>query len=125
MPMHAHGEAQLTFAASGMVQVHTGEGRWLVPPQLAVWVPAGVAHRVEALTDAELWMVHWQPSAVLTWAPSTLRERDAFALRITHGDSARGSCGRSIGSPEGNRLPVCLPNLVLQVRPRSRRPFCR
>lgn len=82
MPMHAHGEAQLTFAASGMVQVHTDEGRWLVPPQLAVWVPAGVPHRVEALTDAELWMVHWQQAAVLAWAPPVLRERGAFALRI-------------------------------------------
>lgn len=83
MPMHAHGEAQLTFAASGMVQVHTDAGRWLVPPQLAVWVPAGVSHRVEALTDAELWMVHWQQSAVLEWAPPVMRERGAFALRIT------------------------------------------
>lgn len=83
MPTHAHGEAQLTFAASGMVQIHTDEGRWLVPPQLAVWIPAGVSHRVEALTNAELWMVHWQPSAVLEWAPLILRERGAFALRIT------------------------------------------
>lgn len=83
MPTHAHGEAQLTFAAAGMVQIHTEEGRWLVPPQLAVWVPAGVSHRVEALTDAELWMVHWQPSALMTWAPTTLLERAAFALRIT------------------------------------------
>ncbi|RZL04054.1 MAG: helix-turn-helix domain-containing protein [Rubrivivax sp.] len=83
MPMHAHDEAQLTFAASGMVQIHTDEGRWLVPPQLAVWVPAGVSHRVEALTDAELWMVHWQPSALLDWAPPLLLARGAFALRIT------------------------------------------
>jgi AraC-like DNA-binding protein len=83
MPVHAHAEAQLTFAASGMVQVHTDSGRWLVPPQLAVWVPAGVSHRVEALTDAELWMVHWQHSAVSAWAPPVLRERGAFALRIT------------------------------------------
>ena len=82
LPMHAHGEAQLTFAASGMVQVHTGEGRWLVPPQLAVWIPAGVPHRVEVLTAAELWMVHWQPSATSEWAPPTLPGR-AFALRVT------------------------------------------
>ena len=82
LPMHAHGEAQLTFAASGMVQIHTEEGRWLVPPQLAVWVPAGVPHRVEVLTDAELWMVHWQPSAARDWAPPTLPGR-AFALRVT------------------------------------------
>ncbi len=82
LPMHAHGEPQLTFAASGMVQVHTEEGRWLVPPQLAVWVPAGIPHRVEVLTDAELWMVHWQPSAAREWAPQTLLGR-AFALRVT------------------------------------------
>lgn len=80
--MHAHEESQLTFAASGMVQVYTDEGRWLVPPQLAVWIPAGVQHRVELLTDAELWMVHWQPSAETAWAPPTLRDR-AFALRVT------------------------------------------
>ncbi len=82
LPMHAHGEAQLTFAASGTVQVHTGEGRWLVPPQLAAWVPAEVPHRVEVLTDAELWTVHWQPSAAREWAPPTLLAR-AFALRVT------------------------------------------
>ena len=82
LPTHAHGQAQLTFAASGTVQVHTGEGRWLVPPQLAAWVPAGVPHRVEVLTDAELWTVHWQPSAARAWAPPTLPGR-AFALRVT------------------------------------------
>ena len=82
LPMHAHGEAQLTFAASGTVQVHTEQGRWLVPPQLAVWVPAGVPHRIEVLADAELWMVHWQPAALRGWAPPTLPDR-AFALRVT------------------------------------------
>ncbi len=82
LPAHAHAEAQLTFAASGMVQLHTAEGRWLVPPQLAVWVPAGVSHRVDVLTDAELWMVHWRPAALRAWAPSTLPGR-AFALRVT------------------------------------------
>lgn len=82
LPMHAHAQAQLTFAASGTVQVHTYEGRWLVPPQLAVWIPAEVAHRVDMLTDAELWMVHWQPSATMAWAPPTLPDR-AFALRVT------------------------------------------
>ena len=81
-PIHAHDAAQLTFAAAGMVQVHTEEGRWLVPPQLAVWVPADVPHRVEVLTDAELWMIHLQPSAARLWAPSTPLDR-AFALRVT------------------------------------------
>ncbi len=82
VPMHAHDEAQLTFAASGMMQVHTERGRWLVPPQLAVWAPAGVPHQVEVLSDAELWMIYWQPSAAREWAPTALLGR-AFALRVT------------------------------------------
>lgn len=82
MPTHSHEEAQLTFAASGMVQVHTEAGRWLVPPQLAVWIPAGVPHRVEVLTDAELWMVDWAPSVARAWAPPTQLDRP-FTLRVT------------------------------------------
>ena len=82
MPAHSHAEAQLTFAASGMIQVHTEAGRWLVPPQLAVWIPAGVLHRVEVLTDAELWLVDWQPSMAEAWAKPTQLDRP-FALRVT------------------------------------------
>lgn len=82
LPMHAHDEAQLTFAAAGMVQVHTEQGRWLVPAQLAAWVPAHVPHRVEVLTDAVLWMVHWRPSVIGEWAPHAPLDR-AFALRVT------------------------------------------
>ena len=54
LPMHAHDEAQLIYAAAGMVQIHTPEGRWLVPSQLAVWIPAGTSHRLEVLSDARL-----------------------------------------------------------------------
>ena len=90
LPLHSHEEGQLTFAASGMVQIHTEAGTWLVPPQLAAWVPAGMVHRLEVLTDAELWMVHWQPAALRAWAVrapqntqlSTQLSR-AFALRVT------------------------------------------
>jgi len=82
LPLHAHEDDQLTFAAAGMVQVHTSDGVWLVPPQLAAWVPAGVPHRLEAMTDAELWMVHCDPSAVRSWNVPRSLDR-AFALRVT------------------------------------------
>ena len=65
-----------------MVQVHTEGGIWLVPPQLAAWVPAGVRHRLEIMTDAELWMVHWQPAAVRASGLGAALDR-AFALRVT------------------------------------------
>lgn len=81
-PRHSHDEAQLTFAASGMVQVHTDAGRWLVPPQLGIWIPAGIEHRVEVLADADLWMVHWTPAVARAWAPPAPLDR-VFAMRVT------------------------------------------
>lgn len=65
-----------------MVQIHTDQGIWLVPPQLAAWVPPGVRHRVEAMTEVELWIVHWQRAAIRAWRTQASLER-AFALRIT------------------------------------------
>ena len=82
MPLHAHDEAQLLFAASGTMQVYTNSGCWLVPPQLAVWLPAGVPHRIDVLSDSELWMIYWQRPAAQDWAPPRLQER-SFALRVT------------------------------------------
>ena len=82
LPLHSHDEGQLTFAASGMVQIHTEAGIWLVPPQLAAWVPAGMVHRLEILTDADLWMVHWDKAALQAWGSHAALDR-AFALRVT------------------------------------------
>ncbi len=82
LPLHSHDEAQLTYAASGMIQLHTEQGVWLVPPQLAAWIPAGVPHRLDVMTDAELWMVNWQPTAIANWAPPDFPDR-AFASRVT------------------------------------------
>lgn len=82
MPRHSHDEAQLTYAASGMVQVHTDKGVWLVPPQLAAWIPAGVSHRLDIITDADLWMVLWKKSAIEEWTPPSFPDR-AFASRVT------------------------------------------
>ena len=45
-PVHAHRRGQFAFAACGTISVTTPEGRWLVPPQRACWIPAGVAHEM-------------------------------------------------------------------------------
>lgn len=44
--VHAHAEHQLVFAAAGVMTVQTPEGSWIVPPNRAVWVPAGVEHDI-------------------------------------------------------------------------------
>ena len=80
--LHRHDDAQLICAASGTVQVYTAAGRWLVPPQLAVWVPAGMSHRIDVLSDVEHRMIYWHPTTLRTWIPSASLGR-AFALRVT------------------------------------------
>ncbi len=39
---HRHERAQLIHALSGVIELHVGRTLWLVPPQRAVWMPAGV-----------------------------------------------------------------------------------
>jgi AraC-like DNA-binding protein len=51
---HVHAEAQLLFASSGVMQVTTPGGRWLVPPRRAVWVPPRSEHAVDMLSDVEM-----------------------------------------------------------------------
>lgn len=43
---HSHDWAQLVYASDGVMSVATAEGTWVVPPQRAVWIPAGVRHSV-------------------------------------------------------------------------------
>ncbi len=45
---------QLAYASNGVISVHTNEGTWVVPPDRAVWVPAGVAHRVDVHGPASI-----------------------------------------------------------------------
>jgi AraC-like DNA-binding protein len=51
---HMHRESQLIFATRGTMQVTTPKGRWLVPPDRAVWVPARLAHAIDVLADIEM-----------------------------------------------------------------------
>jgi AraC-like DNA-binding protein len=51
---HLHREAQLVYAAEGTMQVTTPKGRWLVPPDRAVWVPALLEHAIDVLADIEM-----------------------------------------------------------------------
>jgi AraC-like DNA-binding protein/mannose-6-phosphate isomerase-like protein (cupin superfamily) len=51
---HMHREAQLVYAARGTMQVTTPKGRWLVPPDRAVWVPARLEHAIDVLADIDM-----------------------------------------------------------------------
>jgi AraC-like DNA-binding protein len=43
---HQHACAQLVHAESGVLEVITEAGRWIVPPQRGVWIPPNEMHQV-------------------------------------------------------------------------------
>src|SRR5262252_589958 len=100
---HLHREAQLVYAARGTMQVTTPKGRWLVPPDRAVWVPAQLPHAIDVLADIELrtfyfdiaWLKREAPRAHLTSEfvvrVSPLLHQAILALFDKGGSSERAS----------------------------------
>jgi quercetin dioxygenase-like cupin family protein len=58
---HAHPRAQLLYATRGVMSVDTPERRWTVPPRRALWIPAGVAHRVTMRGRVEMRTLYLKP----------------------------------------------------------------
>jgi AraC-like DNA-binding protein len=71
---HLHREAQLVYAAKGTMQVTTPTGRWLVPPDRAVWVPAQLVHAIDVLADIDMRTLYFD----LAWLK---RERRSTSLK--------------------------------------------
>ena len=79
---HMHREAQLVYAAKGTMQVTTPEGRWLVPPDRAVWVPALLEHSIDVLADIQMRTLYFD----LAWLEREARgdSLDAeFVVRVS------------------------------------------
>ncbi|MEZ5805355.1 MAG: helix-turn-helix transcriptional regulator [Rhizobiaceae bacterium] len=64
VPMHRHSRAQLLQALHGVVMVMTNAGRWMVPPDHAMWIPAGIEHAVDILGDVEMHSIYAEPGAL-------------------------------------------------------------
>lgn len=47
VPMHEHEKAQLIYAIEGTMMVTAAEGRWVLLPTRAVWVPARMRHAIQ------------------------------------------------------------------------------
>jgi AraC-like DNA-binding protein len=64
IPLHRHNRAQLLHALTGVIMVTTGQGRWMVPPDHAMWIPAGVDHSVEILGHVSMRSAYVLPQAI-------------------------------------------------------------
>lgn len=46
---HHHRRAQFLYGATGLMEVVTDDGAWIVPPESGVWIPAGKPHQVKMM----------------------------------------------------------------------------
>lgn len=46
LPTHSHRRAQFLYGMSGLMEVATDDGAWVIPPYSGVWIPAGKPHSV-------------------------------------------------------------------------------
>jgi AraC-type DNA-binding domain-containing proteins len=93
---HMHREAQLVYAARGTMQVTTPKGRWLVPPDRAVWVPALFEHAIDVLADIEMRTLYFD----LAWL-----KREARSEEPGGGIRGAGVAAVAPGDPGAVRRP--------------------
>jgi AraC-like DNA-binding protein len=79
---HLHREAQLVYAAKGTMQVTTPKGRWLVPPDRAVWVPARLEHSIDVLANIDMRTLYFD-LAWLARAPRSKSLEAEFVVRVS------------------------------------------
>jgi AraC-like DNA-binding protein len=79
---HMHREAQLVFAIKGTMQVTTPGGRWLVPPNRAVWVPARLEHAIDVLADIEMRTLYFDLAWLSRHGNSTSLKAE-FVVRVS------------------------------------------
>jgi AraC-like DNA-binding protein len=60
---HYHDVQQLVYPSSGVLAISAAAGTWVVPPQRAVWIPAGVPHAHRAHGPVQLRTLAFSPSA--------------------------------------------------------------
>jgi AraC-like DNA-binding protein/quercetin dioxygenase-like cupin family protein len=69
---HTHDDHQLACATSGVLTVLTAEATWVLPPTLALWIPAGLPHETAAAGRATMRSLYIRPALwPVTWTDPT------------------------------------------------------
>jgi AraC-like DNA-binding protein len=90
VPEHAHGSDQLIYAIRGMMEVHSGQSMWLIPPHFALWIPARTFHRIRMPAAVSMRTLYFRPGLVsrpssgcaVLYVSPLLRELVVEAVRI-------------------------------------------
>ncbi|ORB20736.1 AraC family transcriptional regulator [Mycolicibacterium moriokaense] len=112
---HSHEVHQIEYALHGVVEVETDSAHYLLPPQQAAWIPAGLEHQAVMNPDVKTVAVMFDPALVaapgdrariLAVSP-LIREMMIYALRW--------QIDRPDGDAESDSFFRTLANLVAEA----------
>ena len=124
IPLHSHERDQLLYATSGTMRLRSDGGTWVVPPEGAVYIPAGTAHSVGMHGDVDMRTLYIDAAAdprparaLCVVAVSRLLRELILALSeepVVYGPDSRGALlarliEHEIGRAEELALHVPLP----------------
>ncbi|MCJ2138874.1 AraC family transcriptional regulator [Methylobacterium sp. E-066] len=129
---HCHARAQLIYATAGVMEIRAAGSLWLVPPQRALWVGAGIDHALRARGAVSLRTLYIADHAVPATLPAEptslavtplLRE---LILRAIQGAGVVDEDGRQgrlldVLLDEVAALPHCPLRLAMPTDPRLQR----
>ncbi|WP_443078915.1 AraC family transcriptional regulator [Streptomyces sp. NBC_01497] len=70
---HEHDVHQLVWAPAGVLSVEVAEHEWVLPPTLALWIPAGVPHTTTATRPALMRSIYLLPERCpVRWTSPTV-----------------------------------------------------
>ncbi|MEV0671525.1 helix-turn-helix transcriptional regulator [Mycobacterium sp. NPDC050441] len=107
---HSHEVHQIEYALHGVVEVETDAAHYLLPPQQAAWIPAGLQHQavmnpdvktVAVMFDAQLIADPGDRARIIAVSP-LIREMMIYGLRWpvdrTHGDDTSDTFFRTLAN---------------------------
>ncbi|HKJ00346.1 MAG TPA: helix-turn-helix transcriptional regulator [bacterium] len=131
IPPAWHPRAQLIYATRGVMTVNAPQGTWVLPPQRAVWVPAGTPHFTRMAGAASMRTLYIDPAAVPGLPPGCcvvtvsplLRELIAEAMHLPAEYDEAGPAGRLVAVllDQFRALPVAPLHLPLPADERLQR----
>ncbi|EGJ10902.1 AraC family transcriptional regulator [Rubrivivax benzoatilyticus] len=122
-PRHSHARAQLLYAAAGVMSVVTDDASFVIPPQRAIWMPAGVFHEVTCRSAVSVRTLYVEADDRLPGdcrvleVSELLRALILEAMTLPREYDHAGRDGRivqlildSIAAPAGSRLCAPMPH---------------
>jgi AraC-like DNA-binding protein/quercetin dioxygenase-like cupin family protein len=125
---HRHSRAQLLYALAGVVMVSTSIGRWVLPADHALWIPASVEHSVEMLGEVSMRSIYVATGAIdglpedvrVVGVTDLMRSLivEAVTLPVDHCPTSRAGLIMALIALEIPRLPERPLGLAFPAEPR-------